>query len=69
MSLYRRRRTWWTELRYKDWPRIRVSTGTGVKGIARELEGTLKSLIAAGRRDLVEQIIAGRLVLADVHDL
>jgi integrase len=69
MSLYRRHRTWWTELRYKDWPRIRVSTGTGVKGIAREVEGTLKALIAAGRRDLVNQISDGRLALADVHDL
>src|SRR3954468_3921387 len=69
MSLYRRGRTWWTELRHKDWPRIRVSTGTGVKGIARELESTLKALIAAGRRDLVNQIIQGRLALADVHDL
>jgi integrase len=69
MSLYRRHRTWWTELRYKNWPRIRVSTGTGVKGIAREVEGTLKALIAAGRRDLVNQISDGRLALADVHDL
>jgi integrase len=69
VSLYKRGRTWSTELRYKDWPRIRVSTGTSVKGIARELEGTLKALIAAGRRDLVGQIMGGRLALADVHDL
>ena len=69
MSLYRRGRTWSTELRYKGWPRIRVSTGTGVKGIARELEGTLKALVAAGRRDLVDQIIERRIGLPDVHDL
>jgi len=46
-----------------------VSTGTGVKGIARELEGTLRALVAHGRRDLVGQIIGGRLALADVHHL
>jgi integrase len=69
MSLYRRGRTWWTELRYRDWPRIRVSTGTVVKGVARQLEGTLKALVAAGRRDLVDQIIEGRIALADAHDL
>jgi integrase len=69
VSLYRRRRTWWSELRLRGWPRIRVSTGTGVKGIARELEGTLKAIVAAGRRDLVDQIVDRRLTLADVHDL
>ena len=69
MSLYRRGRVWWIELRFQDWPRIRVSTGTGVKGVARELEGTLKALIPAGRRDLVGQISAGRLALSDVHQL
>jgi hypothetical protein len=69
MSLYKRGRTWWSELRFQGWPRIRVSTETGVKGIARELEGTLKALVAAGRRDLVDQIIDGRLKLADVHHL
>jgi integrase len=69
VSLYRRGGTWWTELRYKNWPRVRVSTGSGLKGIARQLEGTLKALVAAGRRDLVDQIMGGRLALADVHDL
>jgi integrase len=69
MSLYQRGGIWWTGLRYAGWPRIQVSTGTGVKGIARALEGTLKGLMSAGRRDLVDQIIDGRLALADVHDL
>jgi len=69
MSLYRRGRTWWTSLRHAGWPRIQASTGTGVKGIARELAGTLKALVAAGRRDLVDQVIKGRLQLSDVQDL
>lgn len=69
MSLYRRGRVWWIDLRFEHWPRIRVSTGTGVKSIARELEGTLKALIPAGRRDLVGQISTGQLALSDVHQL
>lgn len=69
MSLYQRGGVWWTGLRYAGWPRIQVSTGTGVKGIARALEGTLKALVGAGRRDLVGQLLTGGLTLADVHDL
>ena len=68
MSLYKRGSTWWTSLRFAGWPRIQVSTGTSVKSVARELEATLRALVAAGRRDLVGQIMDGRLALADVHD-
>lgn len=70
MSVYRRPNSkhYVVELRWRGHPRIRLSTATASKTRARQIEATLVRLRDAGRRDLIELIVAGKLDLLDVHN-
>lgn len=70
MSPYRRPDgvTFYVDLRWQGYPRVKMSTGTGLKGRAIAIERTLYALRDAGRRDILELLAAGRLRLGDVHD-
>jgi integrase len=70
MSVYRRPDSTFyaVELVWQGYPRIRLSTGTTSKTRARQIESTLKRLKEIGRRDILDLIVAGKLVLEDVHN-
>src|SRR6266513_1444552 len=72
MSLYRRHTkggaVWYLELRWRGFPRIRLSSGTSVKARARVMERTLMALRDHGRRDLLELLAKQRVELSDVHE-
>ncbi|HXB27475.1 MAG TPA: site-specific integrase [Gemmatimonadaceae bacterium] len=70
MSVYRRPETkhYAIELRWRGYPRIRLSACTASKTRARQIEATLVRLRDAGRRDLIELLVAGKLNLRDVHN-
>jgi integrase len=69
MSLYKRSDSaaWWINVQWKGYDRIHLSTGTERKRLARDMLNTLRTLKAAGRRDLLGLIASRRLELADVH--
>jgi integrase len=56
------------EVRWRGYPRIKLSAGTTSKTRARQIETTLVRLKEAGRRDIIELLVAGKLKLADVHN-
>jgi integrase len=56
------------EVRWRTYPRIKLSTGTASKTRARQIEGTLERLRDTGRRDIIELLVAGKLSLDDVHN-
>jgi integrase len=56
------------EVRWRGYPRIKLSTGTTSKTRARLIEGTLVRLRETGRRDIIELLVAGKLKLLDVHN-
>ena len=72
MSLYRRQAkrgvVWYVDLRWRGYPRIRLSTGTVVKARAQAMERTVKALRDHGRRDLLELLAKQRVELSDVHE-
>src|SRR5256885_472797 len=72
MSLYRRQAkrgvVWYIDLRWRGYPRIRLSSGTSVKGRAQAMERTLNALRDHGRRDLLELLAKQRVELSDVHE-
>lgn len=68
VSVYRRGTIQYVECRWRGFPRIRLSTGTRLRSRAEAMERTLKALRDQGRRDLIELLVAGRLLLVDVHD-
>jgi integrase len=69
VSVYRRSAggSFHVEVEWRDFPRLRLSTGTTSKARAQAMERTLRQLKAGNRRDLLGLLKAGRLRLADVH--
>ena len=61
MSVYKREDTYYIELRWRGYPRIRVSAHTGLKEQAEAMQAVLRRLREKGRRDLLELLAAGRL--------
>jgi len=61
--------SYYIDVRWRGFPRIRLSTDTVNKGRALSMERTLHELRSAGRRDILGLLAGGRLRLADVHDL
>jgi integrase len=59
---------YYLDVRWRGYPRIRVSTDTTNKHRANEMERTLRSLRHSGRRDILQLIADGKLRLVDVHD-
>jgi hypothetical protein len=70
MSPYRRNdgASYYIDVRWKGWPRIRLATGTRHKARAVAMERTVYALKSAGRRDILELLATGRLRLDEVHD-
>lgn len=56
------------EVRWRGYPRIKLSTGTSSKTRARQIESTLGRLREAGRKDIIELLVSGKLNVADVHN-
>ena len=61
MSVYKREGTYYIELRWHGYPRIRVSAHTALKGTAQSMEAVLKLLKEEGRRDLLGLLANRRL--------
>jgi integrase len=70
VSLYQRTSggPYHVEVEWRGYPRLRLSTGSGLKARAKAMERTLYALRSAGRRDILGLLADGRLKLADVHD-
>jgi integrase len=70
VSLYQRTAggPYHVEVEWRGYPRLRLSTGTGLKARAKSMERTLYALKSAGRRDILGLLAASRLKLSDVHD-
>lgn len=70
MSPFKRRegRTYYVDVRWRGFPRLKLSTDTTIKSRAIAMEHTLHGLRSAGRRDLLDLLAAGRLRLPEVHD-
>ena len=58
--------TYYVDLRWRGFPRLKLSTGTTTKARAEDMEHMLTALKRAGRRDLLELLATGRLTLPDV---
>ena len=70
MSPYKRPdgTTYYVDLRWRGFPRLKLSTGTTTQARAAAMEHMLAALKRSGRRDLRELLAAGRLTLPDVFD-
>lgn len=70
MSPYRRQdgASYYVDVRWRGFPRVKLSTDTPNKSRAIAMERTLHALRSAGRRDILEMLADGRQRLADVHD-
>ena len=58
--------TYYVDLRYRGFRRVKLSTGTTTKARAEAMEHMLEALKRAGRRDLFELLATRRLTLPDV---
>jgi integrase len=56
------------DVRWRGYPRLKLSTDTTNKRRAEDMERTLYALRRAGRRDILALLAARRLHLPDVHD-
>jgi integrase len=70
MSPYKREdgAIYYLDVRWRGYPRLKLSTDTTNKRRADDMERTLFALRRAGRRDILELLAARRLRLPDVHD-
>ncbi len=60
--------TYEMDVRWRGYPRLRLSCGTTSKARAGAMSRTLLALRDAGRRDLLGLLATHRLTLAEVHD-
>lgn len=70
MSPFRREghSVYYLDLRWRGYPRLKLSTDTTNKRRAEDMERTLYALRRAGRRDLLELLAGRRLRLPELHD-
>lgn len=70
MSPYRRPdgATYYVDLRWRGFPRLKLATGTTTKARAEAMEHMLAALKRSGRRDLLGLLAARRVTLADLFD-
>ena len=59
---------YYLDLRWRGYPRLKLSTDTTNKRRADDMERTLYALRRAGRRDLLELLATRRLRLPELHD-
>lgn len=67
MSPFKRGKVYHIDIRWRGYPRIRVSTDTTNKARAIAMERTLHALRSAGRRDLLGLLADGRVMLPALH--
>lgn len=68
MSPHKRGRVYYIDIRWRGYPRLKLSTDTANKERAIAMEQTVHALRSAGRRDILELLAARRLHLPDVHE-
>lgn len=68
MSLFKRGSVFYVHFRWRDYPRMKVSTGTTLKVRAKAMERTIYALKNAGRRDLLSLLAEQRLTLVALHE-
>ncbi|HXT91579.1 MAG TPA: site-specific integrase [Trebonia sp.] len=68
MSVVKRGNVLHLEIRWRGYPRIRMSTGTTLKARAKAMERTVYALRNAGRRDLLQLLADGRVELQQLHE-
>jgi integrase len=56
------------DVRWRGYPRLRLSTGTTIRARALAMAHTLEALRDAGRRDLIGLLASRRLTLIDLHE-
>ena len=59
---------YYVRIRWRDVPRMYLSTGTGNKALARDMETTLRRLYREGRLDLLGLLKLRRFSLRQLHD-
>jgi integrase len=64
----RGRQTYYLDIRWRGFPRLKLSTGTGNATRAKAMEHMLASLKRAGRRDLIGLLAERRLTLAQLFE-
>ena len=71
MSPFRREghSVYYLDLRWRGYPRLKLSTDTTNKRRAEDMERTLYALRRVGRRDLLELLAQRRLRLPELHDI
>lgn len=68
MSIWKRGNTYYIDVRWRDMPRLQLSTGTGNKALAREMESTLRRLYRENRSDLLGLLKLKRVTLRQLHE-
>lgn len=70
MSPYKRPdgATYYIDVRWRGWPRLKLSTGATNKARADAMEQCLLALKRANRRDLIGLLASGRVALPDLFD-
>ena len=68
MSPYKREAVYYLDVRWRGYPRLKLSTDTTNKRRAEDMERTVFALRRAGRRDILALLASRRLRLPDVHD-
>lgn len=67
MSLLKRGKVWYVVVKWRDVPRMRLSTGTGNRGLARAMQDSLRRLYEHGRLDFFDGLKDGAKTLRQVH--
>jgi integrase len=68
VSPFKRGRVYYLDVRWRGYPRLKLSTDTTNKSRAIAMERTLHALRSAGRRDLLGLLAAGKIGLPELHD-
>lgn len=70
MSPYKRPdgATYYVDVRWRGWPSLKLSTGTTNRERAGAMEGCLRALKRANRRDLLGLLVGGRVTLPGLFD-
>lgn len=68
MSFWKRGRTYYIDFRWRDAPRMQLSTGTSNKALARAMDTTLQNLYREGRLDLLDLLKEKSISLRQLHD-
>ena len=68
MNAFKRGSVFHLDVRWRGYPRLRLSTGTTIRARALAMARTLEALRDAGRRDLIGLLASRRLTLLELHE-